>query len=404
MKFQIKRFADPSAPDFEALLPEWEALDAQMSPRSPHTSPIWCRLWWQYLRRRTISSRDEFFLHTVRDELGHLIAVAPLMITHKPALGPLRLRLLQFIGADPSMTEVRGLVCRIENQDEVIRSLIEYFTAYSNEWDLFLWRGLRVPELSINYLNPLGGLDINDTLPCYVLDLPESWDKLIASVSSNTRKSIRKSYEYLERDGYKFFFQPRHRPEDLPAALNQFFTLHAARSLAKDMKEHRDQFTSQRQHIIMLEDFARKMAERGQLLMLELEINEKVVATRIAFQLDKDLYLYFSGFNPDWRKYGVMTTLTSETIKWAIENGFKRVNLSTGNDLGKTRWRPLEILYYNKVQASPTWRGRLAFHIYNSVVNLRNSWSFYLLSFPNQRWMVRLAWFKLATRRALLGR
>lgn len=120
MKFQIKRFADPSAPDFEALLPEWEALDAQMSPRSPHTSPIWCRLWWQYLRRRTISSRDEFFLHTVRDELGHLIAVAPLMITHKPALGPLRLRLLQFIGADPSMTEVRGLVCRIENQDEVI--------------------------------------------------------------------------------------------------------------------------------------------------------------------------------------------------------------------------------------------------------------------------------------------
>lgn len=154
----------------------------------------------------------------------------------------------------------------------------------------------------------------------------------------------------------------------------------------------------------MLEDFARKMAERGQLLMLELEINEKVVATRIAFQLDKDLYLYFSGFDPDWRKYGVMTTLTSETIKWAIENGFKRVNLSTGNDLGKTRWRPLEILYYNKVQASPTWRGRLAFHVYNSVVNLRNSLSFYSLSFPNQRWMVRLAWFKLATRRALLGR
>ena len=372
MKFRIKRLADPSGPEFDALLPEWEALDAQMFPRSPHSSPIWCQLWWQHLRRRTIYTRDEFFLHTVRDEHGHLIAVAPLMITHKPALGPLRLRLLQFIGADPSMTELRGLVCRLENQDEVIRSLIEYFTAYSDEWDLFLWRGLRLPKLSINLLNQLGELDMNDTLPCYVLDLPESWDKLIASVSSNTRKSIRKSYEFLERDGHKFFFRTRQRPEDLPAALEQFLKLHAARSLAKDMKEHRDQFTSHRQHIAMLDDFAGRMAERDRLVMLELEINEKIVATRIAFRLDKDLYLYFSGFDPDWRKYSVMTTLMSETIKWAIENGFKRVNLSTGNDPGKTRWRPVEILYYNKMQASPTLRGRIAFQIYNRVVNSNN--------------------------------
>ena len=224
-------------------------------------------------------------------------------------------------------------------------------------------------DFSINLLNQLGGLDINDALPCYVLDLPESWDKLIASVSSNTRKTIRKSYEFLERDGYKFIFRLRQQPEDLPAALERFFTLHAARSLAKDMKEHPDRLTGHKKHTTMVADFARKMAIRGRLLLPELEINEEVVATRIAFCLGNDLYLYYSGFNPNWRKYGVMTTLMVETMKWAIDNGFKRVNLSTGNDLGKTRWRPSEILYYNKIQVSPTLRGRLALGIYKATTD-----------------------------------
>jgi CelD/BcsL family acetyltransferase involved in cellulose biosynthesis len=32
-------------------------------------------------------------------------------------------------------------------------------------------------------------------------------------------------------------------------------------------------------------------------------------------------------------------------MKWAIEQGYRRVNLSIGEDVSKTRWGPLEVRY-----------------------------------------------------------
>lgn len=48
-------------------------------------------------------------------------------------------------------------------------------------------------------------------------------------------------------------------------------------------------------------------------------------------------------FKPE--TYGVMTTLMIETIKWAIEHKFAFINLSTGKDLSKLRWKPTEISF-----------------------------------------------------------
>jgi CelD/BcsL family acetyltransferase involved in cellulose biosynthesis len=363
MNLRLEKIDYPSAA-FDTLLPEWEALDAQVFPRMPFTSPNWIRLWWQHCRRHTTSTLDEFYLHTLRDESGHLIAIAPLMVTRRPAFGPLQLRILQFIGSDPSITEIRGVICRLDNQDAVVRALLEYFSLLKSELDVFLWRGVRNVGIAADTLVQLGGLANDDILPCYLLDLPESWEKLLAGLSSNMRKSIRKSYEFLERDGHKFLFRSQNQPEQLSAALECFFSLYAARSRAQGMKTHLDRLTGHPRHRAIIADFAKEMAQRGQLHMLQLEIEGTVVATRIGFQLGDDLYLYFSGYDPKWRKYSVMTTLMAETIKWAIKNGMKRINLSTGSDPGKLRWRPDEVKYHNSVSVSPTLRGRLVSSTY----------------------------------------
>jgi CelD/BcsL family acetyltransferase involved in cellulose biosynthesis len=359
MNFKIERFTEPFDA-FQRLLPEWEALDAQLTPRTPFSSPTWCQLWWKHLRRNTLRARDDFFLHTVRKRNHQLVAVAPLMITYNPAVGPFRIRTLQFLGAD-SITEVRGLVCRIEDQDAVIRALMRYFSLHCSEWDLFQWRGiLKLETTSIS----LGGIEADNFLPTYLVDVPSTWHDLAKGLSSNMRKSIRKSYEFLARDGYKFSFHVRDRLENFPATMGYFFALHAARSKAKNMIVHPDRFTGYPQHSSLVAEFSAEMANREMLCIYQLEINAAVVATRIAFRFGGDVYLYYSGFDPAWRKYSVMTTLMVETMKWCIANRIKRVNLSTGYDLGKLRWRPVEIRYYNKLQVSPTLKGRLALCIY----------------------------------------
>jgi len=289
------------------------------------------------------------------------------MVTHWPAVGPVRIRLLQFFGADPSITEIRGVICRAERQDEVIIALANYLLDRKDRWDVFWWTGIRHESSAYHSLVDRGELIIDCELPDYILSLPESWNKLRSNVSANMRKNIRKAYEHLERDGHIFAFRTIERPEAVATALERFFVLHAARAEVTDMIRHPNKFSSQRNRDFFTE-YAGRVAERGLLRIFELEIGGHVVASRVAFLLDSELYFYFAGYDPKWRKYSVMTTLMSEAMKWAIDSGITIVNLSTGKDLSKMRWRPTELVYQSALQIAPTIRGRLAFLAYDALV------------------------------------
>jgi CelD/BcsL family acetyltransferase involved in cellulose biosynthesis len=105
------------------------------------------------------------------------------------------------------------------------------------------------------------------------------------------------------------------------------------------------------------------MAERTCLRIFQLVIKDEVVATRIGFVLGNELWLYYSGHDPRWMPYSVMTTTVTEIIKWAIEHGFGLVNLATGTDVSKTRWRPTELKFSDGVQVAPTLPARIVFEL-----------------------------------------
>src|ERR1700758_1636130 len=100
------------------------------------------------------------------------------MITYRPSVGPFQVRLVQFFGADPSITEVRELICRREHQGVVIRTLIDKLISEKTEWDLLRWSGIHNSVFAANALTRLGQLHEHDALPCYVLEVPESWEQL----------------------------------------------------------------------------------------------------------------------------------------------------------------------------------------------------------------------------------
>lgn len=365
MKLLIERLSGVEA--LADVTVEWESLDAQIFPRTPFTSPLWIGLWWHHLRRQRLMLRDEFFCHTVRDANSCLIAIVPLMMTLIPGFGPLRMRVVQFLGADPSITELRGVICRPEHQDKVIQALLPYFRQRHAEWDLFKWSGIRDDAWACNTLQSRDDFIADRELPDYVLELPDSWVKLRSCISANMRKNVRKAYEFLERDGYSFVFRAVERPKDVQATLDRFFTLHAARAGVTDMINHPNKFAQPRNRAF-LTDYVHRMAERGHLRIFELEIGGTVIASRLAFVFGRELYLYFSGYDPSWRKYSVMTLLVTEIIKWAIEHGLQHINLSTGKDQSKQRWKPSEIVFRDAVLISPSARGRCVFLIHEVLL------------------------------------
>ena len=134
MNWDVQALTDVSQLDHITL--EWEGLDAQVEPRTPFTSPIWIKTWWKHYHRKRFIANDRFIAYVVRAMNGELIAVAPTMLTHRPGLGPVAVRVLSFFGADTSITEFRGIVCRSEHQAQVVDVLADYLYKKRAEWDL----------------------------------------------------------------------------------------------------------------------------------------------------------------------------------------------------------------------------------------------------------------------------
>jgi CelD/BcsL family acetyltransferase involved in cellulose biosynthesis len=351
--FRVERITGAAA--LEALVPQWEALDRSAVPRTPFTSPLWNCLWWRHFREQRAWVRDEFFLHAVFDD-ERLVGVAPLMRTARPAVGPLRLRELQLLGADQNVTELRGVLCRPEDHADVMRTLHAYFLDRPGEWDRVQWCGLRA-DASVGARQPaelVSERQVHD----YYLPLPATWDELRSRLSRNMRESLRKCYKVLANYGTQSTFRVVSRPTEVGIALGRFFELHGQRARTVDTVPHADVFATARARAFLCE-YAQRMAERDQLRIFELEIAAQIVASRVGFVLGDELYLYYSGYAHEWHKSSVMTTVVAEAIRWAIGQQFKGVNLSTGNDRSKTRWKPNEIVFCERVLRSPGRRGRL---------------------------------------------
>jgi CelD/BcsL family acetyltransferase involved in cellulose biosynthesis len=346
------------------LLAEWDALHQHISPNMPFASASWNALWWKHHCSNRLLKRDELCLIVVRDARNALIAVAPMMSTQWPSIGPLRLHTLRFFGADPNVTELRGLVCEPENEVAAIEAVRKCLKHEYPHADWIEWGALRQEnwQKAASKLPKGSRSSIRET-DGYHLELPATWEALRASRSRNIKESIRHCYNSLKRDGLTAQLQVIQTPAETPAALATFFRLHAMRSLATNTVTHADVFGRENERAFIRE-YALGLAERGELRIFQLLISGKVVASRLGFQNNDQIYLYYSGYDTSWSKYSVMTTLLVEAIKWSIQQRLAIVHLSTGSDVSKLRWGPVKTRYVVLTEVAPGWRARLFFSIH----------------------------------------
>jgi CelD/BcsL family acetyltransferase involved in cellulose biosynthesis len=348
--------------ELAALGSECERLASASRPRLPFATSNWLTLWWRYFREDRWLVRDRLFVHALRDAQGTLVALAPLMLTERPAAGPLRARCITFLGVDKNITELRGLICAPEHEGAAARALLEHLTKQSDAWDWFAWDGVRQGGEAHELLSGVSNFRWRREVADYVLTLPDSWDAFRATRSRNVKESLRKCYNSLIRDGHVLGFRVVSEADELPQALEGFFRLHTLRSRATDLADHADYF-SQESARQLLRGLAATPERAPALRVFELRIAGQLVASRLGFLLGDELYLYFSGFDPAWARYSVMTTTVAEAIKWAIERKLRVVNLSAGTDVSKTRWGPTVVTTCCGILVSTHPRARLKWEL-----------------------------------------
>ena len=363
-RLSVERLRHPS--ELAAIASEVDQLASQMSPRSPFATSRWLALWWEHYRESRTWVLDQFFVHAIRNERGELIAIAPLILTERPGRGPLRSRQLYFFGSDKSITELRGVICAPEHEGPAIRALVAALNEHCRDWDWFNWNGVRIDTDAHRALIALKNFESWDETTDHVLILPETWDLFRGSRSRNIKESLRKCYNSLKRDGHAFEFRVVSEPAELGAALQRFFDLHGMRANAETRVTHHNVFAELRPRQLLL-DLAAHPTDALAVRVFQLVIAGEVIASRVGFVLGDELYLYFSGYEPSWGAYSVMTTTVAEAIKWAIEQHFRLVNLSPGTDVSKTRWGGTAMTTANGQLMSPTRRARLKFGVLSQL-------------------------------------
>jgi CelD/BcsL family acetyltransferase involved in cellulose biosynthesis len=350
----------------EELEGEWERLEATMSPRLPFARPLWTMLWMKHFAQTRRAARDELLLLALSDEAGVVRGIAPLVLTERPGFGPVRTRMLRTLGADPNITELGSIITAPEDEPAVLEALLDWLEARDETWDLLFLNGLT--ESVGQMVHRRRGAQWGAEKPDFLLELPGSWDALRARLGRNVKESLRKCYNSLKRDGHSFEFRVRSTPDEVAAGVEVFFQLHSARAALEDTVGHSDVFALERSRAF-LREYMREAAALGEARVFELVVAGDVVATRLGFVLGDELYLYFSGFEPDWRQYSVMTTTVSETLRWAIDQRLRVVNLSPGRDVSKTRWGPTEVAFREVYLPSRSRRGGL---VHKAYVQMRD--------------------------------
>jgi CelD/BcsL family acetyltransferase involved in cellulose biosynthesis len=339
----------------DALQPSYERLLDISANTLPFALHEWHATWCRHFLNCNPRVHDEPLFCVLRDASGTCVAVVPLVVSRR-WVGPLRIVSVNLLGADPAVTEVRAPLVQPGYESLTARAVQDRLMKIGH-WDWVHWTG--ISEDFAAALSVRGTLQWQPALSDYVLDLPPSWEEFRATLKRNIRESLRHCYNSLKRDNHRFELKVIEAPGEVRGALERFLDLHVKRSELRHTIIHPNRFESRVSREFLFEACDR-LAQRGILRIFQLEIDSRTVAMRVAFEVRDSLYLYYSGFDPAWSKYSVMTTTVAEAIKYAISRGLKTVNLSPTKDVSKMRWGPRQVDYRAAYELNGRLRSRLA--------------------------------------------
>jgi CelD/BcsL family acetyltransferase involved in cellulose biosynthesis len=346
-----------TTPDaLEALESDYDRLCRSTGNTLPFALHEWHVAWCRQFLESGERISTQPMIHTARNSDGLCVAIVPLILTRR-SVGPVHVSTLDLIGADPAITEIRTSLIE-PNYETLAVQAIRREVAAGRTVDWLNW-GV-VSDAHAGALSASGRTQFQQPLLDYVLDLPASWTAFRANLKRNIRESIRHCYNSLKRDGLTCELRVAQEPRAVRDALERFFTLHAMRADLPDAVVHRNHFANARSRRF-LHDVCARLAARGMVRVFQLAIRDEVVALRIGFVIGDSLYLYYSGYDPRWSKYSVMTTTVVEAVKYAIGQQLNTVNLSPTKDISKTRWGPREVCMKQAIQVSSSPRSRLAY-------------------------------------------
>ena len=326
---------------FERLRPDWNEVVGELEYPSPFQSWEWNAIWWKHFGQR----------HRLRvivfRQRGKVIGVAQFYERHS-GLGPIGFSALVPIGWEgyvrkQGLTEQWELLFPTATRTRLLEALGRWLR-YQR------WHAVILPSLAS--ADPSRSLGIPASMAedvaaigrpgtTHYRELPATWDAFVSSLNKSMRDNVKYYPRLLIRSGHPFSFEVARSPEDVRAALPVFLELHRARSRAKARVRKLDRFRFRDRRGFLLEVIP-ALAAHGEAKVGILRIHGRPVAAQIWFERAGTMFMFYTGYVPEWARYSVGMVTTLEALKDGIARGLRRVDFLRGSGHSKARWGTLE--------------------------------------------------------------
>ena len=287
--------------------------------------PEWMQTWWQVFGA---GARPN--IRVVKDG-NKAIGIAPLMIKDGTAC---------LIGSTDVCDYLDFIVAPGSEQD-FFGVLLDYFK--QNGIVVLDLKHVRPDSTVITSLVPLAKsrncqISSDEEAVSFEMDLPLSFDEYLQTLSTKQRHEVRRKLRRLTEEGnieYRFI----EKDDELPAALDTFFKM-----FVESRQDKAAFLTEQMKKYFRL--LADTMKGIGLLKLGVLELDGKQVAEIMCFDYNDCIYLYNSGYDPQYVSLSVGLLSKALAIQDSIEKGKKKFDFLKGAEIYKEHLGGKEVPLY----------------------------------------------------------
>ena len=301
---------------------EMGRLLAEREERPVFLNPVWLRIWLsEFGDMGGGGATCEPVMLVSTGAKADAGGVAPLMRVDER---------LTFIG-DPSICDFMDFLVADGDSAGVYADLWRQIDA--EDWtELDLW-GLLASSATrwqIAGLAREGGYEVRETLEAVSprVGLPSTWDHYLAGLGKKDRHELRRKIRRLFESGAEVSFEVLSEQSDIVAAMDTFIDLHVSSRMDKT------EFMTDSMALFFRRMTSALSAE-GLVKLFMLKINARPAACVLGFDAGSQLYMYNSGYEPEFSSLAVGLVSKALCLRWAIENGKAGLDFLRGDEAYK---------------------------------------------------------------------